>query len=642
MTGRHTAMRILHLEDDPRDAELVKALLEAEGFTGEIVRARDRADFAAAFESGGFDAVLSDYSLPDFDGLAALEWVREKDPVIPFLLLSGTIGEEAAIESLRKGATDYILKERLSKLPSALERALREARERAERRRAEEQIREQAALLDVDPDAIVVVDLEERVRFWNLGAQRMYGWPAAEATGRALAELGYRKAVPSLAEVRRLLLEQGEWTGEQHFTARDGRAVTVESRWRWVAGSHGQPKAILIISSDVSEKKVLEAQFLRAQRLESIGTLAGGIAHDLNNVLAPVLMAVQILRAKLTSPDDVELLDMLESSVKRGAGLVKQILSFARGVQGQRTPVQLRHIILDMLKVARDTFPPSIRIRNDVAADLWPVAGDPTQLYQVLMNLCVNSRDAMPGGGALEIEAENLVLDEHFARHKIEARPGPYVVLTVRDTGSGISPETIDKIFDPFFSTKEPGQGTGLGLSTSLGIVRSHGGFIDVASEVNRGTTFKVYLPAANLDDAVAREALPRDLPMGSGELILVVDDEPSVRELTRKALETRGYRILTAADGTEAVALYAQRQSEIRLVLTDLAMPFMDGPATIRALRRLDPQTKIVIFSGLMDPKGIEELAEPGRTWFLQKPFTTHKLVEVISGALGGNPTGI
>ena len=509
-------------------------------------------------------------------------------------------------------------------------------RDITERRRAEEQLREQAALLDHAQDAILVRDLADRILFWNKSAERLYGWTTEEALGQNVCELVYRENVAQFGQAKRIVVEQGEWTGELRQITKDGKELMAECHWTLVHDDAGRPKSILAINTDVTAKKKLEAQFLRAQRMESIGTLAGGIAHDLNNVLSPLLTAIQLLELKSPDQESRRLLQILQTNVERGADMVKQVLTFARGVEGERIPIQPQHLVKEAAKILKETLPKSIEIRFSAPGDLWPVTGDATQLYQVLMNLCVNARDAMPEGGVLTISAENVALDENYARMHLEASPGRFALIRVTDTGAGIPAQHLNKIFEPFFTTKEYGKGTGLGLSTALGIVKSHGGFVDVYSEVNQGTQFKIYLPAVSSAGLKAAEAEHLELPVGHGELVLVVDDEAAIREIAKGTLEAYGYQVMTAGDGTEAVALYAQHRDQVRVVLTDMMMPFMDGPATIRALQKLDPHVKIIASSGLAADGKVAEAANAGVKTFLSKPYTAEKLLKALAEILG------
>src|SRR5919199_4128863 len=504
------------------------------------------------------------------------------------------------------------------------------SRDISQRKQVEQKIREQAALLDVTTEAIFVQGLNNKILFWNKGAERLYGWKAQEVLGKNASQLLFAESLPKRhKEIHKTLAKKSEWLGELHKVTKDGKKIIVESRWTLIRNAQDQPKSILSVNTDITEKKQLEAQFFRAQRMESLGTLASGIAHDLNNVLAPILMAVQLLQLKLTDERSLQWLAILEMNAKRGAELVKQVVSFARGMEGDRTLVQVRHIISEIKQIVMETFPKSINISLDIEQDLWTVCGDVTQLHQVLMNLCVNARDAMPDGGTLKISAKNIVFDEDQIRINIDAQVGSYIVITVSDTGTGIPAEILDRIFEPFFTTKKRGQGTGLGLSTVLGIIKSHRGFINVSSEMGLGTEFKVYLPA--LEESETPLVADLEIPRGHGELILVVDDELAIRKITQTSLETYGYRVLTASDGIEAIALYAQRKEEINLVLIDMMMPEMDGPTTIRTLRKIQPQVKIVGVSGLVSNDKLTQVVTLGVKTFLSKPYTTQELLNTI-----------
>lgn len=505
-------------------------------------------------------------------------------------------------------------------------------------REALRNLEEQAALLDRAPDAILVRELDHSIDYWNAGAERLYGWARKEVMGRSARELLYDDPTP-FDQATRIVLEEGEWAGELVHRRRNGEAITVDGRWSLVRNEDGTPRRILSINTDATERKKLLGQFLRAQRMESIGTLAGGIAHDLNNVLSPILLSIAMLKEDLADPSNREVLDGIEESAKRGAEMVKQVLAFAGGIEGVQTRLDLQRITGELDRVVRDTFPRNIRFEYDLPDDLRALSGDPTQVHQVLMNLLVNARDAMPHGGVVSLEARNVELDAHSAAMSPNAQAGPHICLSVTDTGEGMPPEVINQIFDPFFTTKEVGDGTGLGLSTVAAIVSSHGGFVNVYSEVGSGTTLRVYLPShptsegGRTEEEVApgTEALPR----GRGELILVVDDERSVRDVTRQTLEAFGYRVETATDGADAVATYARLDDEVELVLTDLMMPIMDGPATIRALRRMNPELKIIAASGLGTDGGVTKAVDAGVARFLPKPYTAETLLQTIRAVL-------
>ncbi len=373
-------------------------------------------------------------------------------------------------------------------------------RELRERQQVEQQIREQAALLDIASDAIFVRDLDHRILYWNQGAEHLYGWTATEAIGQKATEL-LQDNLAQIATRMQTLFEQGEWRGELHKVTKAQKPVIVEGRWTLVRDEFNQPKCILAVNTDITAKKRLETQFYQAQRLESLGRLASGIAHDLNNVLTPILAIVQLMRSTAQPPsiDPQEMLGIIEESAKRGASMVKQILTFARGTATQPTRVQIAPLLQEVVTMIRQTFPKSILINLETPEQsLEPVSADSTHLHQVLMNLCVNAKDAMPNGGVLTLSAQPCDVDQLFAQSNLNAKVGRYILLTVADTGIGMPSELQDRIFDPFFTTKAVGQGTGLGLSTALGIIKSYGGFLQIFSQVGQGTQVKIYLPVAD------------------------------------------------------------------------------------------------------------------------------------------------
>ena len=506
----------------------------------------------------------------------------------------------------------------------------------SERKRQEERIAEQAALLDEARDMIVVRDLELMPTYWNRSAARLYDFESDDGAKRAVSNLYVDAAM--LTEAHQTTLSEGGWTGELRINGRGGKMLLVSSHWSLVRDKAGRPRALLIISTDITERKSLESQFIRAQRMESIGTLASGIAHDMNNILAPILGSIELLRSDVgNNPEALDTLETINICARRGANLVKQVLSFARGVEGQRMTVNLMHLVRELLQVLEDTLAKSIVLRFHAKRDLWMVTGDSTQLHQVLLNLCVNARDAMPLGGTLDVTLHNIVLDETYASMNVDAHPGPYVMVQVSDTGPGIPPQIIERIFDPFFTTKGIGKGTGLGLSTVLTIVKAHDGFINVSSEPGKGTKFNVYLPSnttsiVDVDDG----AEPTALPHGDGQVVLVVDDEEAIRKIVRSTLERFGYKVLLAQHGAEAVALYAQHRAQIAVVLTDMAMPIMDGVATIIALKAIDPGAIIIGSSGLTTNADVAKAVGAGVEHFVAKPYTAEALLVTLAKALG------
>jgi len=508
-------------------------------------------------------------------------------------------------------------------------------RDITKRKRDEKQIAEQASFLDKAQDAILVRDLEGKILYWNKGAERIYGWTHEEAFGQNLIQLSYSNP-KRFEEINGLTISQGEWHGELQHLTKDRRAITIEGHTTLIRDDQGHPKSILAINTDITEKKELEAHFRQAQRMESIGTLAAGIAHDLNNILTPIMMSIDILKTISDNPRATKILNSIEVSAKRGADIVRQVLSFARGLKGERIEVQPRQLLKDLENIIKDTFPKDIRLQFSIPDDTWTILGDSTQVHQILLNLCLNARNAMPNGGTLTIGVENCVLDEPYTVMNLQVKPGRYVKISVTDSGTGIAPEILDRIFEPFFTTKPLSEGTGLGLSTVMGIVKSHDGLIDVHSVPGEGTTFKVYLPAMDMSSE-ARKEQPEEVRLlrGNGETVLVVDDEASVLIVTSETLQTFGYRVLTATNGAEAVAVYARQMNEIAVVLTDMMMPVMDGSATIYALMQINPAIKIIALSGFDANRSGVTMSGAGAKHFLTKPYTAETLLKTMRTVL-------
>ncbi|MFA6467657.1 MAG: PAS domain S-box protein [Bacteroidota bacterium] len=506
-----------------------------------------------------------------------------------------------------------------------------------ERNKSIQRIKEQAMLLDEAHDAIILRDMNDTIMYWNKGAERLFGWSEEETIGKDIRELIYRERDDHHKEMAELLRD-GNFSGEFQLQTRDKKIIITDVRMSMIYDEEGNPKSILSILEDITEKKKIEIQFLRTQRMGSLGTLAGGIAHDLNNVLSPILLAVEFLKKTYVNETSQKILDSVESSSRRGSEIVKQILTFARGVETQKILIQPRHLIKEIVAIFKETFPRSITIDSNIPNSTWPIMGDPTHFHQLIMNLGLNARDAMPDGGILSITATNVEIDEQYTRMNIDAKIGRYVMFTIRDTGIGMSPQTQDHIFEPFFTTKEIGKGTGLGLSTVYTIVKSHKGFIKVTSEVNKGTLFNVYLPASESSAVEPSEKKSSEEYLGHGELILVVDDEASVREVTRHTLEGYNYTVVTASDGAEGVARFAELREKVALVLTDMMMPLMDGHHLIITLRKIKPSLKIIASSGLIDATKKLEGDKLKVDGYLEKPFTAEKLMNLISSVLKGN----
>ncbi|WP_414621322.1 PAS domain S-box protein [Calothrix sp. CCY 0018] len=507
-------------------------------------------------------------------------------------------------------------------------------RDITERKQSEEKIKQQAALLDITTDAIMVCNLENQILFWNQGAESLYEWLEKEVINQNFQDLNKNDS-PQLELAFANVLDGNYWQGELQQVTKSGKEIVVFSRWILMRDEQDNPKSILIVNTDITEKKLLEAQYYRAQRLESLGILASGIAHDLNNILTPILTGSQLLPRKLPHLDEKNrlILKMLEDNSKRGAELVKQITSFARGAKGDRIPIQLRHLIKEIQLIVKSTFPKLIEFSTNIPTRLWTVKAQPTQIHQILMNLCINARDAMPEGGTLSITAENRVIDETYSSMNSEAKVGDYVAIRITDTGCGMPQEILNQIFEPFFTTKEVGKGTGLGLSTTIGIVKSHGGFVEVSSQVGKGSQFEVYLPASPNQEV--KQTSDSGMSEGKGELILVVDDEKYIREMTENSLLTHNYRILTANDGYEAFSLYVKYKDEINLVLIDIHMPSINGLEVIKVLQRMNPDVKIIAMSGIESNRQLLAANDINVEAFLSKPYTLGKLLEEIKVVL-------
>lgn len=503
-----------------------------------------------------------------------------------------------------------------------------------ERQRAQQNVQEHAALLDVATDAILVKGKDNRIKYWNQGATTLYGWTLGDALEQDVDQLLLTNEVENRV-IEQCLREQGKWQGEQQHVTKSGEAITVISRWTLVKDSQGNPKTILMVNTDVTQAKKLEQQFLRAQRLESIGSLASGIAHDLNNILTPIYGVAQLLPLQLPNAGEQiqHQFEILQTCAQRGSKLITQVLSFSRGADGERAILYIKPLLSELRDFIHKTFPKSIEISMNIAEDLWPIHADATQVHQVFMNLLVNARDAMPEGGSLSVHAMNLTLDEALAADYLNAQAGPYILVTVTDTGVGIPPELQEQIFEPFFTTKEPEGGTGLGLSTVNKIIQSHHGFITVYSEVGQGTQFKIYLPAVESAESVEEEQL--ECPNGHEEVVLVVDDEAPIREVAQSMLLKHNYRVMVAADGIDAIAQYAQHHTEIDVVLMDMQMPTLSGETTIQTLRKINPQLKVIVTSGLLvDEPFALSLGQCVKA-FLQKPFSSDTLLRVLQNIL-------
>ena len=486
-------------------------------------------------------------------------------------------------------------------------------------------------------EAIVIRNAEGSVILWNAGAEKLYGVPASDILGRPWPS-GFSRIKEQVVEAELITHQKGEWSGKLTQSTADGTEIEVQSRWVLLPAQMSESSNILIINTLEFDSRHLEEERLRAQRQECIGVLAGGIAHDLNNTLQPTAMAMDLIRGRLLDPDSQDLLQVVDANLRRATEFVRQILSFTLGGASGIAQVSLGEIIADISSFAHHAFPKAIQIQTDLAVEVSPVLANATQLKQVLLNLCVNARDAMPEGGLLTLSVCNVDLDQEAAKRNSIAKAGKFVRISVSDTGSGIPQSVRDKIFEPFFTTKGPEKGTGLGLATVMGIVRGHGGFLLLESSEGRGTVFQIFIPAAPTSSATPVLASPTTTAelRGHGETILLVDDEPTVLKLMQRSLERAGYHVMTASDGQKGLDCYTENQEKIALVLTDMSMPSMGGADMIRQLRKKSPSVKVICTSGILYHNG--QLDSLGADKVLVKPCDSKMMLEAIRDVLRAN----
>lgn len=509
-------------------------------------------------------------------------------------------------------------------------------RDNSVQQKTECHIREQVGYLAKSAKAVILLDGQGVVSHWSQEAGELYHLPPDAIVGKQFPARLSRN--PDLdARALDTTLRHGEWSGTLEHTTSSGHPLDIESRWVRLPGSGAA--SILVVAEDIVGRRELEEERLRGQRQECLGTLAGGIAHDLNNILQPISIALDLFRARAADTESQEMLDVVDDNLRRATELVRQILTFTSGTRVARRRIEIAPLFKDVASFVRQAFPKTIQLQVAMDEPLDTVLADRTQVEQILINLCVNARDAMPEGGRIRLEASNFRVDEGFASRQPGSTPGNYVRLTVGDTGVGIPRRIRNKIFEPFFTTKGPEKGTGLGLATTLGIVRSHGGFLTLETEEGCGTSFHVFLPAAktlaaetNLSSAGARSP---ELA-GGGEAILIVDDEATVLKVMQRSLEKSGYRVLTAEDGEQGLVVFSQHAADIRLVITDMSMPGIDGPGMISALRKFDKEVKIICTSGLNTPSNMESLHSLGVEAVLSKPCNSKTILQAIKKAIG------
>lgn len=631
---------MLHLEDNPHDRELVRDVLADDAVRYEFTYAANRAEFEAALDRFEPDLILSDFTLPGYNGSAALALAQKKCPAVPYLFVSGTIGEERAVASLREGATDYVLKTNLARLPFAVQRALREADERSRRRQAEaalrqsdERFREMAANIR---DAFWITSADgQRLLYLSPAGEQIWGRSIGELSARpslrieAIAAEDRERVVATLAQ----LAGGREYRMEYRISRPDGTMRWVEDRGYPVRHASGRMEQAVGVATDITERKQLQAQLLQAQRMEAIGQLAGGIAHDFNNILTIINGQAALLMDQPDVPrEQAEALRQIYTAGERAAGLTRQLLVFSRKQAVRLRPVDLNEIIDEAAKMLRRLIGEHIRLELSLSSRLPCIEADPGMIEQVLMNLALNARDALPQGGRLVVMTEVRSIDDAGARRQAGARPGNFVCLSVCDNGCGIAPEILPQIFEPFFTTKEVGQGTGLGLATAFGVIQQHGGWLAVDSQVNLGTTVQVFLPAI-ASPAPVSPARPAGAKIsGGGETILLVEDDASVREFALAVLQKDGYRVLQAGCGAEALEVWAWHSSRIDLLLTDMVMPNRPTGLELAAkLRAEKPALKVICISGYSRETMDRFSAPSAEMQFMQKPYRPQDLAREV-----------
>jgi two-component system cell cycle sensor histidine kinase/response regulator CckA len=631
------SIRILHLEDESNDVELARAALAAEGIACEIVVAGNGEEFADALERGDFDLIIADYNLPGFDGLAALAMTREKYPDCPFIFLSGTMGEDIAIESLKNGATDYVLKHRLSRLAPAVRRSLQEQDQRVARHQAERTLRESEAryraLFENSIDAILLTIPDGRILTANPEACRIFG-----RTEEEIRHIGRSGVVDAHDPRLQAALEErsrtGRFKGELTFLRKDGSTFPGEISAALFKDKDDNTISSMIIR-DITEKRALESQLRHVQKMDAIGTLAGGIAHDFNNLLTAIIGFGTILEMKM-SPDDPlrKNVSHILTAADRAAGLTRSLLTFSRDQPLDPKLVNLNDIVSTSEKLFRRLLREDIECRVLLSEEELTIHADPGQIDQILLNLATNARDAMPDGGELTISTMLMDMDQRFISAHGYGTVGHYAVLSVTDTGTGMDEAVRLRIFEPFYTTKDVGKGTGLGLSIIYGIVKQHHGFITCYSEPGSGTTFNTYLP---LHEGTAEQKTRQvtDQPAGGAETILLAEDDEMVRNLTRTVLEGAGYRVIEAVNGRNAVQQFMDNRNEITLLVLDLIMPRMNGRDAYHEIREVNPHIRAIFTSGYSaDVANLQELAGD-RSDFIAKPARPVDLLKKVREVL-------
>jgi PAS domain S-box-containing protein len=640
-------LRILYLEDDPRDADLVQEALEAEGIICQVTRVETQADFIASLEQGGFGVILADYALPSFDGLSALMIAQQRWPDLPFIFVSGTLGEEVAVESLKIGATDYVRKTLLSRIVPSVRRALREARERMELSCAAAALRRSEAYLAeaqrLSHTGSFGWNVSSGEIYWSDETYRMVGF---DRSTKPTFELAWQRIHPDDRALVRQIID---------CAFRDGTDVDFEHRLLMPDGSVKYVRVLAKTVRDESgnveyigagidltdqkwaqaERERLEQRLRQAEKMEAVGRLAGGIAHDFNGVLAGVYAYGEMLveEAPAGSPLKRYAQNVL-TAASRGRELVEQILTYSRSQHVKREPVDIAHVVAEALELVRGSIPMGIRLGANGSQSTLVVTGDATRLHQVVMNLCSNAIQAMGGDGSLYValEAENLPAERALSHGTLQ--PGRYVRLSVKDNGSGMDEATLSRIFEPFFTTKEAGQGTGLGLSLVYAIVTDSGGAIDVKSAPEQGSTFTIYLPHSPVTLITAETATSASL-RGRGERVLLIDDEAPVLAAIAEVLSRLGYEVVSFSDSHAALAAFVATPERFDVVVTDETMPGLTGTELARTIRSHRPDLPIVLVSGYTGAIPTQQAFAIGVSELLSKPIQSHEMASTLARVL-------
>jgi two-component system cell cycle sensor histidine kinase/response regulator CckA len=636
---------ILVVDDTPENLRLLLELLQTQGYNVRPVPNGSLALKAAKHDPP--DLILLDINMPGLNGYEVCQRLKKDKTLneIPVLFISALEETLDRLRAFEVGGVDYITKpfqaeEVLARVTTHLR--LRELTKHLEikvqeRTKALRESEEKYRLhFEHVSDVVYSIAPDFRVLDISPSVERILGYRPEELIGKQLQDLNLlteEYLETAFSDAMRVLA--GEWVSSSvyEFIAKDGT-----KRFGEVSGAplvrDGEIVGIVSVARDITERKQLEAQLRQAQKVESIGELAAGVAHDFNNLLTPISGFADLLLWKAPEGSkEQEHLRQIQVAAQRAVALTRQLRLFSRQEEGERRPVGLNSVIKETRDLLAHSLPREIAIELRLEPELGVVKADPSQISQVLMNLCVNARDAMPEGGTLTLETRNMTLDEEYARLHLGAQPGDYVRLSVSDTGCGMSPEVQARLFEPFFTTKEPGKGTGLGLAVVYGVVEEHGGFINVYSQEGRGSTFHIYLPA--IESAVEEgEVEVLELPTGT-ETILVVDDEEAVRALGQRVLELCGYTVLTAENGLQALEVYQTHRGEIDLVVLDVGMPEMGGRECLRRLREVAPGVQVLISTGYTAKSLAEELVAGGVLGVVEKPFVAHEFATAVRAAL-------